>query len=129
MLTRSYSLSYSPSRPRWSYHAVGLGDVFGRRPRVDLGQQLLDPPQDAHFQRFVVPGHQPRPVPAGFERRDRLRRLRRRRVHVPVLDARRPVLGPQPLHVAPGARLQLRVAASEILGGRGVRVRMREGRG
>ncbi len=104
--------------------------MFGRRPGVDLGQQFLHPPQDAHLQRLILLGHQRRLVSGRFERRDRLHH--RWEVYIPVLrpqwiDAHWPLLHPQPLHVALRPGIQLCVVASTCIRGHGVLVQMRLG--
>lgn len=41
-----------------TYQAVNLGDMPGQCPGIHLGQQLLDPAQEAHLQGPVILGDQ-----------------------------------------------------------------------
>lgn len=99
--------------------------MFGSCPGVDLGQQLLHPPQDSHLQRLILFGHQRWQVSAWFERGDRLHHWRE--IHIPVflpqwVRVLWTFFHPQPLHVALRAGVQLRVAAPASIRGQGVLV-------
>lgn len=57
-LLRFYKAYVAGSALIGRYRAVSFGDMFGCCTGVDLGQQLLRPPQDPHLQWLVFFGHQ-----------------------------------------------------------------------